>query len=284
MSLYSRITVATDFSEQAKHALAAAASLARRTGARLDVVHILATGHTLALHADHEDTAADELRQFLAAAGVDDVLDQRIIKKAATADQGILREAGDLGAELICIGTQGRTGLTYALLGSVASRVVQNANVPVLTVREKADLKSVERVLCAIDLSDLSARCVDEATALANLYDAEVVVGHVIAPSPSTSIYGMPSPIGAQYEQDLRGAAEEVLGTFVTRATDAGAKARPEVDVGLPSATLVEMANRIDADLIVMATRGLSGLDHVLLGSTAERVVRTSEVPVITVK
>lgn len=283
-ALYNRIAVATDFSDNARHALDAAAALARKNDARIDVIHILATGHTLALHADHEDTASKDLDEFLSKAGVDDVLDQRIIMKASSADQGLLREANRLNADLIAIGTQGRTGLSYAFLGSVASRIVQNARVPVMSVREQSDLSSIERVLCAVDLSDISDRCVDEATALANVYGAEVVVGHVIAPSPSTSIYGMPSPLGVQYEEQLREAAQESLGALVKRATDAGAKARGEVDVGLPSVTITDMAKRLDADVIVMATRGLTGLDHVLLGSTAERVVRTSPVPVISVK
>lgn len=285
MVLYSRIAVATDFSDNAAHAVAAAADLARKNNAQLDVIHILVTGHTLALHADHEDTASADMNAFIEKAGIDDVLDQRIIMKAASADQGLLREANRLNSDLICIGTQGRTGLSYAFLGSVASRVVQHSPVPVLSVREKSDLSSVKRILCAVDLSEISARCVDEATALANTYgDAEVVVGHVIAPSPSTSIYGMPSPLGVQYEEQLRTAAHESLGALVQRVTDAGAKGRAEVDVGLPSVTLTDMAKRVEADIVVMATRGLGGLDHVLLGSTAERVVRTSPVPVISVK
>jgi nucleotide-binding universal stress UspA family protein len=83
---------------------------------------------------------------------------------------------------------------------------------------------------------------------------------------------------------EVRRSAEQKLDEEKRRATAAGVKATTELVPDAPAVATVEAARRIGADLIVMGTRGLTGVKHVLLGSVAERTIRTAPCPVLTVK
>ena len=128
MTGFARILFPTDFSEPAQEALAWAAAFARQFGARIDVVHVCA------LHESGPVEAEAEMKTAVPAE-YDDVVAERRIARALSADLGILNEARSMDADLIVIGTHGRSHLKHVLLGSVAERVVQLSHCPVLTVR-----------------------------------------------------------------------------------------------------------------------------------------------------
>jgi len=128
MTGYSRILFPTDFSEPAREALAWAAALARSFGGSIDVVHICA------LHESGPAEAEAEMKTAIPAE-YDDVVSARRIVRALSADLGILHEARSAQADLIVMGTHGRSYLKHVVLGSVAERVVQLSHCPVLTVR-----------------------------------------------------------------------------------------------------------------------------------------------------
>lgn len=129
MSRYSKILFATDFSESAAAALATTADFARQTGAEIHAIHVLA------LHED-DPAGADEHLAKAVPTEYDDVVKDRSVIRAVAAEAGIVRQAREEEADLIAIGTHGRSGLKHLLLGSVAERVVQLAPCAVLTIRE----------------------------------------------------------------------------------------------------------------------------------------------------
>lgn len=126
---FRRILFATDFSNCSQHAGALALELARRAGARLDVVHVLA------LHDADPSTAQERLPEVLPT-GEGDPHVERLMERALSPELGILHTAREREADLIVVGTHGRKGLAHVLLGSVAERVVQLSDCPVLTVRD----------------------------------------------------------------------------------------------------------------------------------------------------
>jgi glycine betaine transporter len=134
-----KILVATDFSEGSDEALAQAIDLGRKTGATLQVLHVLEVG-----------VGEFPLYYTADAGGIVAYIDRELSRRADRAvaaglpcqtrmlegntPEEIVREARESGADLIVIGTHGRRGLAHAVLGSVAERVVQHAGCPVLTV------------------------------------------------------------------------------------------------------------------------------------------------------
>ncbi len=128
MTGYQRILFPTDLSDTSADTLQYAADFARKFGAKLDVIHVLTPYDADPANAEPE----------LAKLGTEtcaDVIATRDIVRAPRAELGVLREARQRNADLIIIGTHGRSGLKHVLLGSVAERVVQLADRPVLTVR-----------------------------------------------------------------------------------------------------------------------------------------------------
>lgn len=139
---------------------------------------------------------------------------------------------------------------------------------------------SISTLLAAHDFSDTAALALRQAKALAKANDARLVLAHVVELVP---LGPYPSIKGGANELAIRDIAEERINAIADEARADGSEIEVIVRVGEPGATLVEIAEEVGADLFVIGTRGLTGVKHVLLGSTAESVVRRAPMPVLTV-
>ncbi len=135
----------------------------------------------------------------------------------------------------------------------------------------------IKRILVPLDLSPASLAGLDYAVDLAGPYAAEIVLLFVVEP-----LYYAPD-FGLMVEEQRRFANEE-FARLQPRLVQRGAKFRILIQQGTPYQVITEEAARLAIDLIVMATHGRTGLPHLLLGSVAERVVRTAQCPVLTVR
>lgn len=140
------------------------------------------------------------------------------------------------------------------------------------------------KILLPTDFSALSQNAARYAASLAEEYKAQIYLLHVVeSPMPSM----MPEE-GGPVDENLReeiswGVADEMQWTLANRA-EKGLEVTPLTRHGKPYEVIVGTAREMDVDLIVMGTHGRSGLSHILLGSTAERVVRNAPCPVLTVR
>ena len=144
----------------------------------------------------------------------------------------------------------------------------------------------IDTILVPTDFSADSQEALSTARDFAKKFDAKIVILHayhvdipLMAP-PLGGVYALPpgfyEQLKAQATLQVEAAAQELAA--------AGVEARG-IAVADPAAmAIVEYARSLSADLVVMGTRGLTGLKHVALGSVAERVVRTAPCPVLTVK
>lgn len=137
-------------------------------------------------------------------------------------------------------------------------------------------------LLVPVDFSDPARRALDTAIALARRFDARLHLLH--AYQINTSIYPYGLILGEEVERKLREAAQAKLDEWCEIAVQAGVAAEGTVSPGSASESILQVAEELPADLIVMGTRGLSGLKHVMLGSVAERTVRMAPCPVLTVR
>lgn len=287
------IVFATDFSAPAARAQALAVDLARRFGAKIHAIHCVP------LNELERAEAEAQLPRVLPPA-LDDVVASRKVVRALAPELGILESARALGAQLVVMGTHGRTNLAHVLLGSVAERVVQLAPCPVLTVRSSdhmpggkapaarpagdAAMVTIRTILCPIDFSDCSRTALEHAEEFARRFDAALIVTHVVEPVMYPVAYGMPPVAPVAFEEGARGSAEKALASLVEGLTARGVKARVLVDSGNAATRICDLARQESADLIVLATHGYTGMKHMLLGSTAEKVVRLAPCAVLAVK
>lgn len=143
-------------------------------------------------------------------------------------------------------------------------------------------------ILCAVDFSDDSEAALRWAATDAGRDGARLVVLHVVHdPASSPGSY---AKLGDDWVKSMEDAAKEMLadfiGAFWERYPELSSADRMETMLvtGLPPGRIVEVADRIGADLVVVGSRGRTGMQHVLLGSVAQRVAQIASVPVTVVK
>jgi universal stress protein A len=153
-----------------------------------------------------------------------------------------------------------------------------------IRVIEEGITMEIRQILAPTDFSEFSKQAIDYALALAQTFDAKLLLLHVIE-MPAYPVEGfVPPSIGTTLLEDLERQARFDLAQVLPAAPDAKVEVMRQVVVGTPYRTIVEVAEAEKVDLIVMATHGRTGLSHLVMGSVAERVVRTAPCPVLTVR
>jgi nucleotide-binding universal stress UspA family protein len=198
----------------------------------------------------------------------------------------VMEAAEKEAADLVVMGTRGLTGWRHLLLGSTAERVIQRLTCPVLTVHpsDASQHRPVRTVLVPTDFSPFADLAAHAAVRLLGPQgsEARVILLHAYHIPAEFGALGMGSvspSLLADLEQQARTAIEESAG----RLRAGGLQVETEIVEGYPPAVIEAEARRTDADLIAIGTRGRSGLAHLFLGSTAERVVQHAPCPVLTV-
>ena len=181
------------------------------------------------------------------------------------------------------MGTHGHGGIKHAFLGSVTERTLRSTERPVLAVKENSAQASrpIQRILLAVDFSKHSDRALEIAAFLARRMRASVDVIHAFdLPSdylPYASSFGM------DLERKIQAAATERLDAIREQLEKSDIPVSLQCRRGHPSSVIAAVAEETRCQLIAMGTRGARGLSHVLLGSVAERTIRTAPCSVLAV-
>lgn len=139
----------------------------------------------------------------------------------------------------------------------------------------------IKRILFATDFSPCAVRAQDYALFLASSWGAELNVLHVLEFPPGMN---PDYPVNSLYLNQLRKEATRSIEELMARATQSGIATNKHLLLGIPSQRICAIADECRDDLIVLGTRGRTGLEHILLGSTAERVIKTAPCPVLAVR
>ncbi len=277
-----RILVPHDFGETSTAAMNYATALAKKFGASLDVLHVSETARTdinTEFPEGLEGSVVDEVRARLlkfATPRETPELGVDLHVRAGTPHHEITRHARERDSDLIVMGTHGRGSVTHAVMGSVAETVVRTAPCPVLTVHRPQRDVVVSHILVATDFEAASDSALAYGRALAGCFGARLHLLHVMENYFLQPVVADPRGLEARARQQL----DERL-TDDDRLT-LRATAALEVSDS-PAAAIAEYAGAANIDLIVMGTHGRRLMDRLLMGSVAERVVRTAPCPVLTV-
>jgi nucleotide-binding universal stress UspA family protein len=290
MSAYRHLLCATDFSEASAVASAAATRLAERLGARTTLLHVVdagavvpgldisALGDPKKIRAAEGKKELEAMRRSFADPAMVDVA--CVVAKSVAA--GILEHLGAVATIDLCVvGTHGRAGLQRLVMGSVAEKVVRGARCDVLTVgpRCSADAPVSGVVLVGTDFSEDARYAYAPAAELARALGAEVVLAHVDEGTPVAADEGHLASKDAVTAALLEALEEDRKLGF------AGATARTELlEADSAAEGMVALAERLEPAMLVVASHGRSGLTSLLIGSVAERLVRSASCPVLTVR
>ena len=292
-----RILAPTDFSGQSLAGVRYANNLRLKFGSSLVLLHVIeptppmAGGESFVLAQSDSEVAAWAHKKLakLARREVADEKQVTSLVRTGKPFHEITTEAGESQVDLIVIADY--TGAQRVLLGSTAECVVRHAPCPVLTVRQhnapgrvrQIPQLKLRKILVPLDFSNLSKAALPWATFLAAQFRAEIVLLNVVEKFAIDYLLGAKLmnhtivPLMKQSEADLDGIA-----TGLSQST--GVNVSAVVREGRPYKEICAAAKALTADLIVLTTHGYTGLKHVWLGSTAERVVRHALCPVLVVR
>ncbi|MEX0762134.1 MAG: universal stress protein [Dehalococcoidia bacterium] len=202
----------------------------------------------------------------------------------------IVSKAEELGADVIAMATHRERAPVRGILGSVTDRVLHSSRIPVLVVYPRSPTVFRDRgaapevVVVPLDGSSLSERAVEPGLELARACNASVAFIRVAhSQGFGTTGLGWETYAGAHGALAERQQARDYLDPFLDMAEQAGLTATAFTPVGAPAARIVTEAEQTDGALIVMSTRGATGVNRWALGSVTDKVVRTSDVPVLVI-
>ena len=142
----------------------------------------------------------------------------------------------------------------------------------------------IRRILAPTDFSELSKQGLKSALELAQSFGAKLLLMHVVEPPPYPMEGIVPSHMGATLLDDLERQASHELSHMLAETPEHRIEVARRVVVGIPHLKIVEVAEEDKTDLIVMTTHGRTGLSHLVMGSVAEKIVRTAPCPVLTIR
>ncbi len=285
MSRLNRVVMAIDFSNLSETAAAYALEMANRENLEAHLVTVDETKERAEADiASKLEAIAEGLREHWShvseADGRSDGtlrIAQEILydRKPATA---ICSYAEAHKADLIAMGTRGHRGVRRAFLGSVATEVIREAPCPVLTVRQPEDSKpaAANHIMVPVDFSEPSKAAVRYAAGLANQLGADLTLAYVMEKQGENAGYGFkPSVFGTA--EGYKRARKDLKGLTDGLSVEASVK----VLDGKPAEALLSHVDAEDIDLIVMSTRGHSGVKRLLEGSVAEDIITKGQCPVL---
>ena len=289
-----QILVPVDFSGPSEVALQCATAFAARLGGKIALVHVIESRRVVG-ELSESDTGMTEIsrrveeelcnlasRCSLARRSGEPTLFDKVVVRTGRPSQQIGQAASELAGDLIVISTHGYTGLAYVLLGGTAERVIRHAPCSVLVVRRKDGRASEPKnILVPVDFSPASLIGLRYALGLARPFGARLTALHVIESlgpmvrlEVDVDAHKRKLREGVKLRlEELHLEVDEPAGAFDTLFRE-----------GTSYHEIVAIAQRGDFDLIIMASLGRTGLVDMLLGSTAERVVRHAPCPVLVVR
>lgn len=296
-----RILVATDFSEAATKAFDQSVALAAGGKMTIHLLHRLASpipvfppvahpgantwaelGPLLDDYTAQLRTEAEQKLEALASRAPEGITVETSIEETVEPVEAIAGKVEAWKPDLLALGTQGRRGIEKLVMGSIATKLLHRVEAATMLVRSDSELYSGGRprgpILVPVDFSDHSHRALAFARALASRHDGSLRLLHSVEllHTPLT-----PGGLTSRFETE-----PGLRDDYVTALKDMLGDTPGDVAAvdGSPAGAILAWREKWGARLVVMGSRGLTGLPHLLLGSVAEKVARFCEVPVIIVK
>lgn len=281
------VVIATDLTEHSVPALVRGRAHADATGAPWIVIHVIpdvVRHHPLVptpgendavLAVELEKKAADLVTEQVGSVLRASADEYRVIIEIGDAEDEIVRVAEEQNASLITVGSRPRDG-TERALGHVAERVVRYAHTSVMIARSGPH---TSKILVATDFTESSLPALRFAAMLVEKVNVEATLLHVLQLPKITPLVPLLSALGSPWMPPPRQVIEQ-LEELGRETLEGLAKqyrfAHTEQLEGDPGDLIVKRADATNAEMIIMASHGRTGLRRLVLGSTAEHVVRTS--------
>lgn len=286
------VILALDGSEFAERALPAALAICRLFDASLFLVSVLPArsalrvlpkGRTSGNPLEAGQAEMEGYLERLAGRAKGEGIRAEIYLASGPVAQALDMLANELDVDLLVMSTHGRSGVGRFMLGSAANATIQLSSRPVLLLRTQAlaaeESPRVTRVLAPLDGSAFAEQVLPWLQAVSAVSSAEIVlltIPEVSEPAQFGSMYEAVDELRERAEANARRYVEDVAGQL----KDHGVAVRTLVTGSQPATVILDVAEREHVDLIMLATHGRGGMERLVLGSVADRVVHHASCPV----
>ena len=286
-----RIIVPTDFSDLSDIAMRSAVALGRRDSASIHLLHVIRLPF---LHTNYDvnvpeaiwegirkgtQERMDAARKQLLEAGVAEV--EQIVSESLRPAEAIEKFAEEREADLVVMATHGRAGIKHSFIGSITERTLRTSSVPVLAIKDTgAEGLPIRRILVPTDFSPPSQEATRLACSLAERFGAAIDVLYVLEGWPGYLQFASAEAI--DFETRAQAAMGDRLESVKTEMSRSNLSVSAHLRKGIAADVIVDEADRLGADLIVMGTHGHRGIAHLALGSVTERSLRMAPCSVLT--
>jgi len=293
--MFKNILVPLDGSQLAEAALPAAASLAEKLGAPVTLLHVIEKNAPASVHHERHLTRTEEAEAYLnevAAEGFAEGVQVKthVHNREVTDVPGSIAEhASELNPDLLVMCAHGSGGIRELLFGRIAQQVLAHGTTPLLLVQATTSEKrpfNPQRILVPIDAESLHDDSLLYAQELARAYDAEI---HLLCVVPTiATLHGRDVAIGTVLPatmQALLDAKEESAKAHLQEHLDelfqANYRTSAEIARGDPAQSIVNAAERVNADVIILCTHRRAGVGAFWAHSVSPDVVRRTRIPIL---
>lgn len=294
--MFKHILVPLDGSKLAEAAVPVAVSLAQTLSAPVTLLHIMEQDAPQEIHNDHHITQADEAsayleeiakRDFPAEVKVDWHVHTAPVKDVS--DSIVEHAMSEFRPDLIVMCTHGKSGVRELLYGSIAQQVAANGSTPLLVIRPRADEPTTfepEKILVPLDSGPIHDASLPVTQELASAYKSNI---HLLTVIPTFSTVAgktaaasslLPATTSALLEIKVENAAED-LQEHLDELKQAGFRVTAEVARGDPATEIVDISEKLNADLIVLTTHRKAGTAAFWARSVAPNVARRARIPIL---
>lgn len=289
MLTINKILVPTDFSACSEKALQKAMKLAKFYFAELHIIHVTVLPtpdpytFTFPDMFDLKDVVLKKIKDQLNE--MKDHIEGINVKisedSGYTVSPFVERYVEENKIDLVVIGTHGHTGFERKLLGSTSEEILRFVKCPVMTVHhESSPLDTIKRICVPVDYSEESKKSIKIAVEFAKHWNAELEILHVVL-NVNKIPYLMPP---SRLEDDIVERSETALEKFIEDLIPKEIQYEISVKVRSSTVYISEFCESNKSDMIIISTHGLSGIKKFLLGSTTEKILRSTRLPMLVLK
>ncbi len=294
---FKNILCATDFSDFSNHTISYGVALAKEFEAKLFVSHVIDLS-SVAIYGEFQlDPVGQQNRimedaeaQLKELTGNHPITWEPLITVGKPADE-ISRAVEEKDIDLVITATRGRSGLKRIILGSVTERLMRTLSCPLLVVNSpehkfvsSADQEvKIDKILVGCDFSPDSGQALNHALSLAQEFEAELHLAHVIEPPTQPGFNNDNASVSLEIQQEYRDLLIQKLKEMVPAEARYWCTPQTGLLEGQPYEEIVTYAESEDIDMIVLGVRGHGLVKTLFLGSTTDRVMRRSPCPVLSV-
>jgi nucleotide-binding universal stress UspA family protein len=294
---FKKILCATDFSDFSNYTVNYGVALAREFDARLIICHVIDLS-SVAIYGEFQldpigqqnrimEDASAQLQELT---GNQPVSWEPLITVGKPADE-IARTVEEKDIDLVISATRGRSGFKRLILGSVTERLMRTLTCPLLVVRShehefvKAPDKEIKlkKILVGCDFSPDSDQAFKHGVSLAQEFEAELHLAHVIEPPAQPNLIKEENLVSGEIQEDYYNQLIQKLKDMVPKEAANWCIPQTSILEGQAYEELVKYAHTRDIDMIVLGVRGHGLVKTLFLGSTTDRVIRNSPCPVLSV-